>query len=123
MSAPSHTLRIAAVVAMLFGLMTIFAGGRALVLGVPGGAVVPFVLWFNFIAGFAYVLAGAGLWRNVPWGRVLALIIALATGAVWLAFLWHLWQGGAAMGRTMAALPFRVVVWAVLAWIGFRFRR
>ena len=27
------------------------------------GNYVPFVLWFNFLAGFAYKIAGAGFWR------------------------------------------------------------
>jgi hypothetical protein len=28
------------------------------------GNAVPFVLWFNFLAGFAYILAGLGLLRQ-----------------------------------------------------------
>ena len=34
------------------------------------GAIVPFVLWFNFIGGFAYVACGLGLWgrrRRTCW--------------------------------------------------------
>ena len=52
----SHS--ISAVVAIVFGLATVISGGRALFGGADMGAVVPFVLWFNFLAGFAYV-AGA----------------------------------------------------------------
>ena len=58
-------LLIAAIVAVLFGALTIFSGGRALFGGAEAraavGAAVPFVLWFNFLAGFAYVAAGVGL--------------------------------------------------------------
>ena len=36
---------VAAAVAVIFGLLTIVSGGRALFGGVDMGAVVPFVLW------------------------------------------------------------------------------
>lgn len=40
-------LNIAAVVAVIFGLLTVISGGRALFGDVDMGAVVSFVLWFN----------------------------------------------------------------------------
>jgi hypothetical protein len=44
-----------AVMAVLFGLLTVFSGGRTLFGGeaarLAAGAIVPFVLWFNFVAG------------------------------------------------------------------------
>ena len=58
-------MRVVSLIAIGFGLMTIWEGGA--VLFVDGAArqaaghYVPFVLWFNFLAGFAYVLAGVGL--------------------------------------------------------------
>lgn len=46
-----------AMVAVLFGWLTVLSGGRTLFGGeaarLAAGAVVPFVLWFNFVAGFA----------------------------------------------------------------------
>jgi hypothetical protein len=59
---------LAAGVAAAFGALTIASGGRALFGGGTEGNVVPFVLWFNFLAGFAYVAAAAGLWRAARWG-------------------------------------------------------
>jgi len=70
-------LRLAAVVAVAFGLLTIKEGGTILfgdeAARAAAGNYVPFVLWFNFMAGFAYVIAGAiilkttfslkGLWK------------------------------------------------------------
>jgi hypothetical protein len=88
-------LTVAAVLATAFGALTILEGGRALFGGAEMGAVVPFVLWFNFTAGFAYVLAGLGLWQRAPWARWLSLAILLATTAVLLAFAIHVWSGGA----------------------------
>ena len=73
-------MRIIGIVALVFGLMTIVAGGRALfgdeAARAAAGAAVPFVLWFNFLAGFAYVVAGAGLIMRAPWGAWLSALVA-----------------------------------------------
>ena len=58
----TRSLTVAAIIAIAFGLLTLVSGGRALFGGADMGAVVPFVLWFNFLAGFAYVAAGLGFW-------------------------------------------------------------
>jgi len=64
-------LKILAVVAIVFGALTVFSGGRALFGSAEArasvGNAVGFVLWFNFLAGFAYVLTGAGLWQCRRW--------------------------------------------------------
>ncbi len=113
-------LTVAALVAVVFGIMTVVSGGRALFGGVDMGAVVPFVLRFNFAAGFAYMLAGVGLWRGAFWAPALSAGIALATAAVFAAFLWHVWHGGAYEARTMGAMPLRLVVWIVIAAIAIK---
>ncbi|WP_343082446.1 hypothetical protein [Ostreiculturibacter nitratireducens] len=118
--ATSRSMKIAAIVAIVFGALTVVSGGRALFGGADMGDVVPFVLWFNFGAGFAYVLAGFGLWRGAAWGRVLSLGILLATAAVFLAFLWHVLQGGAYELRTMGAMILRTAVWTAIAVIALR---
>lgn len=72
---------VVAIIAVIFGAITLFAGGSVLFIDgdarASAGNYVPFVLWFNFIAGFAYILAGIGLllWRN--WAINLALIICV----------------------------------------------
>lgn len=112
--------KIAGLVALAFGALTLFAGARALFGGADMGAVVPFVLWFNFCAGFAYILAGTGLWREARWAAALSLAIAVATLGVFGAFLVHVAAGGAWEMRTMAALPFRGLVWLAIAMLALR---
>lgn len=119
----SRALTIAAAVAVVFGLLTIVSGGRALFGGVDMGAVVPFVLWFNFVAGFAYVLAGIGLWRGTNWAPMLSLAIAVTTAAIFAAFLWHIGAGGGWEERTMGAMILRTGVWIVIATIALRCKK
>lgn len=119
----SRALTIAAAVAAIFGLLTVVSGGRALFGGVDMGAVVPFVLWFNFVAGFAYVLAGIGLWRRARWAPMLSLGIAVATTAVFAAFLWHVLSGGAWEARTMGAMILRTGIWAAIAALVLRCKK
>jgi acyl-phosphate glycerol 3-phosphate acyltransferase len=113
-----------AVVAILFGLMTIKAGGTVLfgseAARTAAGHYVPFVLWFNFLAGFAYVAAGLGLWQMRPWASRLALVIAGSTLGVFAAFGLHILQGGAYEGRTAAAMTLRTVIWFVIALVSRR---
>lgn len=117
------TPRSMAVAAMLFGVLTLLSGGRALFGGVDMGHVVPFVLWFNFLAGFAYVAAGWGLWRGLGWAVPLSAVIAAATALIFLAFLVHVGRGGAYEPRTMAALALRTGFWTVVSLLLYRRRR
>ncbi|MCG8274265.1 hypothetical protein MIC97_22545 [Aquamicrobium sp. NLF2-7] len=117
----SHS--IASGVAVVFGLATVISGGRALFGGVDMGATVPFVLWFNFVAGFAYLLAGTGLWRGTAWAPALSIIIAATTAVVFAFFLWHVWRGGAYENRTMAAMTLRLGVWIAIATVSIKARR
>ena len=110
---------LAAVAAIAFGVVTVVVGGKT-VFGTPAdraaaGNIVPSVLWFNFIAGFAYVAAGLGvfLWR--PWAAVLSALIAIATQGVFIALGIYIGLGGAFEARTVAAMTFRSLVWIGLA--------
>ncbi|MYN12295.1 hypothetical protein GSY71_03895 [Pusillimonas sp. TS35] len=107
-----------------FGLMTLREGGA--VLFVDGAArqaaghYVPFVLWFNFLAGFAYIAAGVGLWMHRRWAVWLAIAIVGATALVFLAFGVYVLLGGAWEPRTAVAMTLRTLVWAGIAAIAWR---
>jgi hypothetical protein len=111
----TRSLTVVAILAIAFGLLTIVSGGRALFGDADMGAVVPFVLWFNFLAGFAYVAAGLGLWYRTGWATALSIAIALATALVFAAFLWNVSKGVAFEARTMGAMGLRLVVWVIVS--------
>jgi hypothetical protein len=113
-----------AIIAIAFGLLTIKEGG-AVLLGneaalIAAGAYVPFVLWFNFLAGFVYILAGAGLWMHQRWAVWLAIFIASTTALVYMAFGLHIYNGGAYESRTIVAMSLRTLVWTIIAIVAAR---
>jgi hypothetical protein len=111
--------KLMSVLAIAFGALTIRSG--AMVLFTTGvehqaaGHYVPFVLWFNFTAGFVYLVAGLGLWAQQRWAGWLALLIALSTLAVFAAFGLHIMGGGAYEARTVGAMTLRSVLWMALS--------
>jgi len=117
-------IRIAGVIGALFGLMTLREGGAVLFVDgaarVAAGDYVPFVLWFNFLAGFAYVVAGLGLVFGRPWAGRIALVIAVATLGVFVAFGAHIVGGGVFEMRTVVAMTLRSVVWCSIAALSWR---
>lgn len=116
-------LRVLGVVGILFGLMTLREGGA--VLFVDGAAreaagdYVPFVLWFNFLAGFVYIAVGLALWLGRAWAARAALGIAVATLLVFGALGLHIAVGGAYEIRTVVAMTLRSTIWLIsgaVAW-------
>ncbi|HWR88239.1 MAG TPA: hypothetical protein VN277_07460 [Acidiferrobacterales bacterium] len=111
-------------VAVGFGLLTIKEGGTVLfgdeAVRMAAGNYVPFVLWFNFVAGFAYVIAGAGLWMQKRWAVWLAIAIAAATALTFAAFGAHVYSGGAYEQRTVIAMSLRTLIWVAIAAIAWR---
>ncbi len=110
---------IPSLIAVAFGLMTIKEGGAVLfwdaAARTAAGAYVPFVLWFNFLAGFAYVAAGVGLWNRTRWSVRLSFGILICTAAVFAALGLHILSGGAYENRTLIAMTLRTAVWLALA--------
>lgn len=110
-----NVLRIAGGVAIAFGLLTVVSGGATLLGGIEMGAVVLFVLWFNTLAGLAYVVAGLGLWQGRRWALPLSHSIFVATLLVFAGFGLHVAQGGAFEMRTVFAMALRSAVWGGIA--------
>lgn len=102
------------------GIATVVSGGRVLFgpdsARAAAGAFVPFVVWFNFLAGFAYLAAAAGIALARRWAAPLSAAIAGATALTFLAFGAHVAAGGAYQARTAWAMALRTALWAAIAW-------
>jgi len=122
---PHHRLlALLAALAIAFGALTVVNGGRVLFGGAEAraaaGQAVDFVLWFNFLAGFAYVAVGLGLWRRRRWAVHGAALLALATASIAVLFGLHVLSGGAYELRTVGALTLRLSFWSALALVARR---
>jgi hypothetical protein len=104
-----------AVVAIAFGLLTIFAGGRVLFLDVdPGYLVFRPLLMFNTAMGVAYVIVGVALWRDVRWsvsgaGTIVALNLAVL-GTIGVLYA----SGGGVASDSLRAMTLRCGIWLAL---------
>lgn len=123
-STSSWPLKVAAGVAVIFGLLTIISGARALFGGpaavAAAGDAVPFVLWFNFLSGFFYVLAGIGIAMGRRWAVMLSVGLAVMIAAVFALFGLYVFQGAAFEMRTVGAMSLRLVVWVAIAAVAAR---
>lgn len=113
-----------AIAAIVFGALTVLTGGRALFGSLESragfGKAVPFVLWFNFLAGFVYIVAGAGLRLCRRWAVYTSLVVAVSTILVSLAFGVYVIGGGAFEKRTIGALMIRSLFWIAVTIVSMR---
>jgi hypothetical protein len=116
---------LAAAIAVLFGVATLFAGGRVLLGSDPGYVVFRPLLIYNTIMGVAYLAAGITIWRSLSVGKYAAGAIFLLNILVLLGIIVVYQSGGAVAVDSLGAMTLRTVVWLVLflvaSWLG-RFR-
>jgi hypothetical protein len=113
--------RLLALVAVLFGILTIVAGARILGGADPGYTVFGPLLIYNTGMGVAYVAAGILAWRNPVSGRRAAGAIFLLNLLV-LGAIAYLYTAGSAIAvESLGAMTLRTVVWLLLflglAWV------
>ncbi len=105
--------------AIAFGIATLAEGGGVLFGGpqarAAAGNVVPFVLGFNFGAGFVYVATGVAVLAGRGWASWMARGLAVATAIVFVAFGLHVFGGGAFEQKTAVAMTLRTGFWVVQA--------
>lgn len=102
---------ILAFVAVLFGIATLFAGGRVLLGFNPGYVVFRPLLIYNTAMGVAYLGVGSALWRTPVRGRYAAGIIFVLNLLVLVTVLLLYYSGGPVAINSLQAMSFRTVVW------------
>ena len=113
-----------ALVAMLFGLVTIFAGSRVLLGSDPGYIVYRPLLVYNAVMGIVYVSAGIIAFRNIKQGMYAAAVI-FALNLVVLSAIYYLYTKGSPIAvESLRAMTLRTVVWLALfagfGWLSYR---
>ncbi len=103
-----------ALIAALFGALTVFAGSRVLTGSDPGYIVFLPLLVYNTVMGFIYIGVGIVAWRNVYSGRNGAAAVFLLNLLV-LATIWLLYNSGGAVAiDSLRAMTLRTAVWLLL---------
>ncbi len=120
----SIAIRAFSLLAFVFGLLTLKSGGSVLFFDgearQAAGNYVPFVLWFNFLAGFVYLVTAISLWLMRPWAAWLSLLLAGSTLVIFAALGLYILNGGEYEMRTVAAMALRSGIWLVIAFYTWR---
>lgn len=109
---------IISLLAGVFGILTLSSSGSVLFIDgearQAAGHYVPFVLWFNFGAGFIYVVAAVALWLMLPSATWVSAFLAASTLAIFTALGFHILNGGEYETRTVMAMILRSGIWLVI---------
>lgn len=110
-----------ALVAALFGILTIFAGTRVLSGADPGYVVFRPLLLYNTVMGVLYVLAGFLIWRSIRPGMYAAAAIFLLNLLVLVLVAWLYTAGQGVALDSVRTMTLRTGVWLALflglAWL------
>ncbi len=105
--------RIAAVLALVMGVMAVLAGAKTLLGAPPGYSIVGWLPVYNLIAGLASTALGAALiWNNHRLALPAALAILGLHSLVTL-LLQTAFHPVVAI-QSMAAMAMRIIVWVVI---------
>lgn len=115
--------RFVAAVGVVFGIVTLFAGGRVLGGFDPGYIVFRPLLLYNTTMGLAYIVAGIAIWRSIRTGSYAAATIFMLNLIVLVSILAIHRAGGAVALESLRAMGFRTTVWLALFLITWWIRR
>jgi hypothetical protein len=111
--------RLAALLALVIGLVTVVEGSIVLLgMETKPYPVLPWLVRYNVALGLVSLAAGHGLWRERRWAETLSAIVLACHGVVFLLLLaMHLLGKTVAMNSIMAML-FRTGVWIGILVLG-----
>jgi hypothetical protein len=107
--------RIASILAIMIGLLSIREGGSVLLgLMVPDYPVLTWLVWYNVTLGFVSVAAGVGMWTRRHWSHTLALNILALHAVVFIGLIALYKLGQTVAMRSIFAMMFRTFTWIVI---------
>jgi hypothetical protein len=107
--------RVAAILALVLGLLSIREGGSVL-LGIETKTyrVLSWLVWYNVAMGVVSVVAGAGMWMRRAWSISLGLNILSLHGIVFLGLIGLNQYGQDVARMSIFAMLFRTFTWTVI---------
>jgi len=107
--------RVAAILAVVLGLLSIRQGGSVLLgLWVPDYPVISWLVWYNVVMGFVSVGAGVGMWQRRAWSSALAVNILAFHGIVFAGLVAMHQFGQVVASQSLFAMLFRTFTWIVI---------
>ena len=110
--------KIAAWVLLIFGFLTVFAGGSVIMdlfgMREKEGNYVLFVVWANFIAGFLYLVSSFGFFKRKTWTSIILSVATWILIAAFAGLLIHIQSGGIYENKTIVAMIFRTSLTIIL---------
>lgn len=109
---------LTATVAIIFGLLTVFAGSRVLFgISEPGYTLFLPLLIFNTIMGFIYIAAGIMILGKTLKGVFTSKIIFMLNFSVLLIILFlYVFSSDQVAVDSIMAMVFRTTVWLAIYW-------
>jgi len=109
--------RLAALLALVIGLLTVVEGGIVLLgLETKPYPVLPWLLRYNVTMGFVSLATGFGLWREQDWAAMLSRMVLACHGLVFLTLV-----GMHLLGKTVAVQSIGAMLFRTAIWIGINF--
>lgn len=102
-------------IAVLFGLLTLFAGTFVLLGTNPGYIVFKPLLIYNTAMGFVYIAAGIITYRHIKQGMYLSSAIFTLNLIVLIALFFLYSKGNAIAIDSLRAMSLRTVVWLIVS--------
>ncbi|MDZ4205187.1 MAG: hypothetical protein U1C46_10265 [Bacteroidales bacterium] len=120
-----HTLKIAAALIALLGLMTVFMSGSVIfdIFGIRAkeGNYVPFIVIANFVSSFLYLFAAYGFFFKKKWTTQLLTITMGILIISFIGLLWHISAGGIFETKTVNAMVLRIVITLIFTGVSWFF--
>jgi hypothetical protein len=109
---PRNKHRVAALLALVIGLLTVVEGGIVLLgLETKPYPVLPWLLRYNVVMGLVSLAAGHGLWREQGWAEKLSGMVLACHGLVFLSLVGMHLLGMTVAVNSIGAMLFRTVIW------------
>ena len=106
--------KISALVLLIFGFLSVFAGGSVILdlfgMRAKEGNYVLFVVWANFISGFLYLVASFGFFKGKNWTSVVLSAVTWILIAAFAGLLIHIQTGGLFENKTIGVMIFRIAI-------------
>jgi|SRR5208337_4330839 len=107
--------RIIAVLAIVPGLLSIKEGGSVMLgISTPAYHVLHWLVVYNIVMGFVSLIAGTGIWIQRTWGSVLAALVLLCHGVVFLTVFFLFMFRVPVAPISVLAMMIRTAVWFII---------